>query len=282
LISLKQFLRLPLTAAERVAWRERLAFGRFYTYLGPDLALTQLWDGQFIYVDPQDEQISHQIIARGYWEPETEVAVRRMVRKGDRIVEVGANIGYYTLLMARMVGPQGRIDSFEANPRLASLLRRSVTLNDHAGHVTVHAKAAGISSDPVSFVVSRNHAGSGHVQVGDAPAGAETVMVEAIRLDEAVEGPVDFIRMDAEGYEPLVVLGGADLVIRSPTVKICMEWDRVQMSPRADVAAWVSGMAEHGFSAWVIRKDSSLQAVSAQELLKLPHTNVVFARSQPF
>src|SRR5437660_168721 len=87
---------------------------RLYAYLGPDMALTQMHDGHFIYVDPADESLSAHLIGRGYWERWIESVVRGLVRPGDRVVEVGANLGYYTLIMAAAVGPTGAVHSFEA------------------------------------------------------------------------------------------------------------------------------------------------------------------------
>ena len=113
-----------------------------YFYLGPDLSLVRLRSGLGLYVDPQDRQISARVILRGHWEVWISMAVLSLLRPGDRVVEVGSNIGYYTLIMADRVGQQGQVVGLEANPRLATLANQSLGLNDFGGHAQVMNLAA--------------------------------------------------------------------------------------------------------------------------------------------
>ncbi|MES2815271.1 MAG: hypothetical protein V4720_10285 [Pseudomonadota bacterium] len=68
-----------------------------YHYLGPELALTRLNNGHLLYVDPQDETMSAHMIAYGYWESWIYSVVMSLISPGDRVIEVGANVGYYTM-----------------------------------------------------------------------------------------------------------------------------------------------------------------------------------------
>jgi hypothetical protein len=104
-----------------------------YFYLGPDAAMTRLLDGHVLLVDPQDESVASHLIAHGYWESWISDVVRRIVGPGDRVLEIGANFGYYTVAMARRVGADGSVVAFEANPQIAALLRRTVVFNGYAG-----------------------------------------------------------------------------------------------------------------------------------------------------
>jgi FkbM family methyltransferase len=259
--------------------------GRVYAYLGPDLALTQLHDGHFIYVDPRDESLSAHLIARGYWERWIEAVVRGLVRPGDRIVEVGANLGYYTLIMADLAGRSGRVQAFEANAPVAALLRRSAEFNGYADRVSVVAAAVGERAGVAAFMVSARNSGGGHLQ---APAETDSdqrraVEVPMTTLDEACDdGPVDLLRMDAEGSELLILAGAGRLLDRSAGLRICMEWDRVQMAPRCDIAAGVGALARRGFRFWRILGDASLQPVSAAAMPDLPACDVVACRQPPF
>src|SRR5450432_4278440 len=107
-----RFARL-LARALPPGWRSgdrldsRRRDGRLYAYLDPQTALTNLHDGQLIFVDPADEQLSPSIIAYGILESWIEKVVRGLVRPGNRVIEVGANIGYYTLVMSSLIGPSG-------------------------------------------------------------------------------------------------------------------------------------------------------------------------------
>ncbi len=257
---------------------------RLYAYLSPDVALTQLYDGHFIYVDPADEEMGSQLIANGFWEMWTDKLVRRLVSTGDRVIDVGANHGYYTLIMASLIGETGRLDSFEANPRIARLLTRSVWFNGYAPRVTVHAAAAGNESGTAQFAAWRHQSGSGHLLV-DVHAYAEDTMkltVPMVRLDDVVgEDPVDLIRIDAEGAEPLILEGARQVLHRSPAIRICMEWGVGMMSDRRDVGHFIAELRGDGFQFWKIEHDSSLTELTDEALKTVELCNIVVARDYP-
>lgn len=258
---------------------------RVYAYLGPRVAMAELHDGHFIYVDPQDESLSAHLIARGYWERWIETVVRGLVRPGDRIVEVGANLGYYTLIMAAGAGPDGRVHAFEANAAIAALLRRSVEFNGYGDRVTLTASAVGDHCGVTAFMMSETNSGGGHLQApSEVPAdGRRLVETPLTTLDAACAGgPVDLLRMDAEGSELLILAGAQRLIERSPDLRICMEWDCRQMAPRVDIAAGVGTLARQGFRFWRIEHDATLKPVSPAAMPELPVCDVVAARRPPF
>ena len=258
--------------------------GPDFALLSPDAALVTLHDGHLLYVDPQDDSVSAHLIARGVWEFWVDQAVRGLVRPGDRVVEVGANVGYFTVLMASLVGPQGRIVTFEANPMLADLVRRSVSLNGYLPRVEVRAEAASDTVGALDFVTCRRSNGGGHILANAGDFGPETIHVRApcTTLDVAFpDGAVDVIRIDAEGAEGLVFRGARDLIARSPTLRICMEWDVVQMGARTPVSEIIDLFAAEGFRFWRIRQDVGLEEVKAADLPALPHCDLVLSRQDP-
>jgi len=88
--------------------------------------------------------------------------------------------------------------------------------------------------------------------------------------------------MDAEGSELLILAGGQRLIERSPDLRICMEWDLLQMAPRCDIAAGVGTLARQGFRFWRIGGDAGLAPLSPAAMLELPACDVVAARQAPF
>jgi FkbM family methyltransferase len=253
-----------------------------YFSLDQGLGLARLQDGHFLYVDPMDEAVASHLIARGYWETWIHQVVCALVRPGDHIVEVGANFGYYTVAMARRAGPEGSILAFEANPRLANLVRRSVHFNGYDRSVKVVAMAASDKAGTLSFATSRSNAGGGTISTTDGALGADCVLipVEAVTLDSVAPEGVRLIRMDAEGSEPLILRGAVRLLQR-PDIVVCMEWDLIQMRARADVddlVAWLDGL---GFRFWRIQYDSSLLEIAAADMATLSACDVVMAREKP-
>ncbi|WP_417232963.1 FkbM family methyltransferase [Brevundimonas sp.] len=253
-----------------------------YFPLGHDLGLTRLQDGHFLYVDPMDEAVAAHLIARGYWENWIHKVVCALVQPGDSIIEVGANFGYYTVAMAREAGPEGSILAFEANPGLAELVRRTVHFNGYSPTVKVIAKAASDKAGTLSFATSRRNAGGGTISTKPQALGPDSMLVtvETITLDSIAPDGVRFIRMDAEGSEPLI-LRGAERLLQRPDIVVCMEWDVVQMSARADLDALIGWLSGLGFRYWSIQYDSTLLSIPAADMANLPACDVVMAREVP-
>lgn len=104
---------------------------RYGAYLGDHRFLTTTAHGQKIYLDTRDVSVAPHVILGGMWEPAVTDRVLACVRPGMRAVEVGCNQGWYTLLIARQVGPEGRVIAFEANPDLVKLVAASASINGY-------------------------------------------------------------------------------------------------------------------------------------------------------
>lgn len=253
-----------------------------YFPISADMGIARLTDGHFVYVDPLDEAVGAHLIARGYWESWIHKAVCDLVRPGDHIIEVGANFGVYTLAMARLIGEEGSLLSFEANPDLAGLVERSIKFNGYAGRARLVAKAAADAPGELSFGVSRRNAGGGTLSTDPSGLGTDSrlITVPAARLDDEADQDVRLIRMDAEGSEPLI-LRGAKRLLKRRDIVVIMEWDIIQMGSRTDVpdyVAWLSGM---GFRFWRIQFDSTLLEIPAAGMATLSSCDVVMSRKPP-
>ena len=254
--------------------------GERYFYLAPDLAMVRLNCGHMLYVDPLDEHVSANIIANGVWEAHIHRALLALIRPGFRIVEVGANVGYYTTTMAGAVGANGFVTAFEGNPRLAGLVQRSVLLNGYAPRTRIIPKAALDQPGHIDFVVSRRNSGGGYVTLweGNPYEDGETLKVEAVRIDDQDVGRVDLIRIDAEGSEPFILRGAEAALRANPDVIVCLEWSVIQMGSRTsvpDFVAWMDGM---GFKFWRIGGDSRLTETPIDTLASLENCDLVAAR----
>lgn len=258
-----------------------------YFLLGPELALKRLNAGPALYVDPQDEQISASIILTGSWEPWVSAVVLSLLRLGDRAVEVGANIGYYTALMAARVGPEGFVTSLEANARLVRLIDRTVRVNGFVDRTRLIAKAAMGAPGTIDFVSFRSYSGGGHVPLfldasyGEEHGEPERYQVEAVRLDDLGCGRVDLLRIDAEGSEPFILRGAEDLLRANSDIVICMEWSRVQIGPRVPLTEFLDWLQGLGFGFWLIGPPTGLTPMSREALMDTLHCDIVLSRRAP-
>lgn len=253
-----------------------------YFYLGESLAMTKLRSGHFIYVDPQEESVCSHLIAHGEWEPWIYNVVIDLVRSGDHVVEVGGHVGFYTLGLASKVGPTGSVLTFEANPRLSALASRSLRFNGYAGWARIVQKAVSKDAGILSFTLSRQFGGGGHLYTREQALGpdSEVIEVEAVRLDDLELKNVRLLRIDAEGSEALI-LGGASNLLSQAGLVICMEWDLVQMRSRSNPADLVRSLVASGFHFWRITTDGTLETLEAERMLSLEQCDVLVSRDHP-
>lgn len=129
------------------------------------------------------------------------------------MVEVGANFGYYTLIMADAIGPEGSMTAFEANPHLEEILSTNIELNGFRGRAkAVPLAVAHTSSGELQLRTYKRHLGDSSILERDVEHGdaIRHLTVKSISLDDffADDQRVDFIKIDAEGAEPLSFQGG--------------------------------------------------------------------------
>ena len=127
------------------------------------------------------------------------------------VLDVGANIGLSTILLARLAG---RVIAYEPSPPNAAFLRRNLDLNG-IGNVEIRSVAASSQHGTLRFHVAQFGAGSHVVGAGHVSGGTvETVDVAAVPLDEEELPPIAFVKIDAEGHEPDVLAGARAFLTR--------------------------------------------------------------------
>jgi FkbM family methyltransferase len=173
------------------------------------------------------EHLDGMLIQRRVWEPHTRSAMKQVLRPGDVFFDVGAHIGTETLFGSRLVGPQGRVVSFEPAPWVLPRLVRHVEMN---GAANVSILNVAVAAEPGVVTLKRAAGNDGRSRVGDL---SETVtaaaLCQAVTLDDvwrAMGRPdVQLVKIDVEGHEPLVLRGGAELLKRVPHLLLEAAWD---------------------------------------------------------
>jgi FkbM family methyltransferase len=148
----------------------------------------------------------------GYWlgsyEYEKRILFEKTITEGSVVFDIGAHVGYYTLLAAVLAGPRGKIFAFEPNPRNLKYLQEHVTMNHLTNIVIIEAAVADKAGS--AFFDSGSHSCCGRL----AAQGA--IRVNTVALDDLVaagELPVpNFMKIDVEGAEDLVLAGASSLI----------------------------------------------------------------------
>jgi FkbM family methyltransferase len=154
----------------------------------------------------------------------------RLVRPGSVFFDIGANIGFFTLLGARLVGPSGIVVAFEPHPENSERLRRNIELNLFSNVVVVQQAVSDTSGD--RLLDSRHAATASIVSSDDARRVEGLLRVEATSVDDYVDGRPDLtpdvVKIDAEGHEIEIVRGMQTTLERSGPVLICEMHRRIR------------------------------------------------------
>lgn len=160
----------------------------------------------------------------GLYEKDVTTLFLDIVKEGMTVVDVGASIGYYTLLASRLVGALGRVYAIEPDPEAYYYLRRNVISNNCNNVVTMNlaiwnraAKASFVRKDRERGFLSPN------------PVASTMATVETITLDDFITKVgcprVDVIKLDIEGCETAALQGMQEISKRNPHLQVIMEYD---------------------------------------------------------
>ena len=180
-----------------------------------------------VYLNRTDPVISG-ALTLGVYEPFETALFRQLVKPGMTILDIGANIGYYSVIAARLAGPSGRVLAFEPELVNFDLLKKNITENnfttaegfaiavaDHTGTMTLH--------------LSSNNKGNHSLVSTEAESAQFTSSIEVPveRVDNVLARKnitrVDIIKIDVEGAEPLAFAGMTE-TLTQPDMAICMEF----------------------------------------------------------
>lgn len=253
-------------------------------YFGDNTALLATRWGARMLVDTRDVAMAPWLVLDGLWEPHVTSWLQESLSPGMVFVDVGANVGYFTLLGAKLVGPSGRVVAVEAHPRLAGILQRNVVLNGYHGFVNVHHRAAWSEPTSLEFQMRDHFTSSSSLGRIDAAGLAglgdtvQSVSVEAVPLDDLLGGlnRVDVIKIDIEGAEVHAFQGLRRTLEANPHALVMFEWGRALVESVGDrpedLAAIVDG---YGFK---LRLLETGDPIEPDALLALPYGNVLAYR----
>lgn len=171
--------------------------------------------------------LDRQILLRGAFEPKTTRLVRRFVRPGMRVLDVGANIGYFSTIIASLVGPDGKVWAFEPTDAYRQRLAWHLEANGLAGRVKV--LDYGLSDRQQSLEIAMEESTA---SLHPTTAGGDRQTVQLRRLDD-VAGElgidrIDFVKVDIDGHEPYFLAGARQTILKHQPVMV-MEFNQASL-----------------------------------------------------
>ena len=238
-------------------------------WLGPRAAVLApaMGDRFRVLVRGDDHGPGAEILRSGVWEPHVAALWPKLVHPGSTVVDVGANVGFHALHAAVLAGPAGRVVAVEPDPDNARLLRQSCSLLSGAAPVDVVEAALSDRNGTVTLSDLGNVGNSGarfthpnaealHPLVhGPAPA---FTTVAAVRWDDRFGAvPIDLLKIDVEGSEPLV-LRGMSVSVERHRPAVVTEFSPANIEGLAGVSGedYLRWFLDRGYRGWIIREAS--------------------------
>ena len=193
-----------------------------------------------------------------------------IVKKEMVVVDIGANIGYYTLKLAKLVGEKGKVYAFEPAPDNFSLLIKNIKVNNYE-NVFVVPKAVSNKTGKINLYLCVEH--TGDHRIFDSHDGRKSIEIETVALDDFFSNNerIDFIKMDIQGAEYLALTGMKNLIQGNRKLIIISE-----LSPSLLLKCDYSGeeylnkIIDYGFSIkFINEKKELIESISPEDLLRI-------------
>jgi FkbM family methyltransferase len=206
------------------------------------------------HVSEQDTVISSQLVQEGYWEFTESMVLLSLIRPGMTILDVGANLGYYSMLLARSLGSEGELQAFEPEPKNFFLLLANTLLLQQrepiCPRIQLHRKALSDQLGTQTLQLDPSNFGF-HQLITETNLQTQTVSVETTTIDHLRESgqltrKIDLIKADIQGHE-LEMLQGAEKTISSDHPLLALELEPY-ISGEAKCQELLSWLDDQGYS----------------------------------
>jgi FkbM family methyltransferase len=199
--------------------------------------LTPVHNGRCkMWVDLADTYVSRGCLLDAYETNETNF-IRKHLKQGDVFADIGANLGWFTLLASTIVGPSGHVHAFEPQPETFRRFSDTLNSNDLGGGVTAYH--CGLSNRPgelfINHVVDTDNMGGAFIADTPVP-GMVSAKVQSHTLDSLNLDRLNFIKIDVEGAEHKALLGGQKTILRNRPI-ILSEVNRTALKNVSGVSA---------------------------------------------
>jgi FkbM family methyltransferase len=237
-------------------------------YLGDGLSLCRVLDRYKMYVPVADMSVTPHLLMDGVWEPWVTRAIADRLRPGMVCADVGANVGYFSLLMADLTGEMGYVHAFEPNPDLIDLINRSAVVNGFAERLGIHSFPLGHEEGrEMLLVIPEGYLGGAATWEMQAGPVANSYPVKTSRLDGvAGADKIQFVKIDAEGSEPSIWAGMRGLLARPTLQTVFIEFTAGHYDDPGD---FLDQLLAPGFSLSIVDQRKGVVPLSREQLFDI-------------
>lgn len=257
----------------RLIYRSRIAEQTFFAVLGlfkKNAPYAKQILGQRLSIDPYRSIVDLRLCVCGIYEPDVaEYFISRLLPEMT-VIDIGANIGYFTLLAADLVGPTGKVVCYEPNPTTFDQLQRNIALNPYTNIVSVQSALSDVAGKG-RISVRRDSALNTFALTATEPG----IDVQMETLDDSLRNlsirKCDLVKMDIEGAEFLAVQGMEDTIARNPNIEFVIEVHPLQIEKLGGtVNEFLQFFVDRGFKLFRLGSSGELKPFSLLESRRIP------------
>jgi FkbM family methyltransferase len=206
--------------------------------------------------------IERTILEQGMWERAETNAIKAHVQLGNVTCDIGANIGYFSLLMSKLVGPQGQVHCFEPTSYAFSRLQKNIELNEGLPVQNLRLNKQGLSDRCAHRVEALESRFSSRLLAHE-----DSEQIEFVTLDHYVSANkishVNFVKIDVDGYDYAVIRGAGEVLSTHRPMVMAEVCSRVLRDRGADVHMYLDFYIQCGYA--------TCQILETTEIVALPH-----------
>ncbi len=243
-------------------------------YQGNHVTICRVLGRFMMFVSNLDERHGVQLQMNGYWEMGVTEVLTKLIKPGMNVIDIGANYGYFSFLMAELVRPQGHLYSIEANPFMCEFINKSIKVNGYKKSITVINQAISDQNNYLeSFSYSNNSPMNGALTANKSKNALDknfheqldiqTTTLDAIAFNNKT---IDLIKIDIEGSENKFWFGSQKLRNANPKLIMVMEFNRFKYK---DADLFIDDIFSSGYNVWDI-KTNCLNRLDKNALSKTP------------
>jgi FkbM family methyltransferase len=242
----------------------------FSSYIGDHILLCRILSRLKMYVDGRDTGIAPHLIMEGFWESWISQWMAKIIQPGYVCIDIGANLGYFSLLMSELChgGESGIAVAAEPNPPICRLLELSQ--NVHTRRFTVIPKAISNYTGEATLTIPGMSFGGATIKANEPAPDRQQVKVATITLDDLVAElklpKVDVIKIDVEGEEPAVFEGMQRTLANNPGIQIIMEYSPSIYYEKTET---FTQYLINNFHIHLIRDNAKVEKIDANAVRKL-------------
>ncbi|MHA1381251.1 MAG: FkbM family methyltransferase [Candidatus Helarchaeota archaeon] len=230
--------------------------------------------GNKMYVDCRDKGVTPFLLTKGVYEKYETVLFKKLIKPGMVVIDIGANIGYYSLIAAKLVGSKSKVYAFEPEPRNYRLLVKNIKINSYNNIIPIQ-KAASNKQGKTKLFTDKGNLGNPSFSEDNISEKEGFVNVKTITLDEffenlVIDNNIIFIKIDAQGAEGLI-LEGAERLLKNNNLIIIMEfWPYGLKNLGTNPTKLLNKLYEYGFKIKHIdEQNQCLKYIEIEKLIEI-------------